>query len=354
MVKIRALGLQSNLKGLLLVGGFGKSEYLRNRLKQEFSERNDPKVWATDDAWTAVVRGAVSCEASALGRQAPIHSRLSGYNYGIAYVDHVKRRKVHWLVRKGESVCSDMATEPYGLRIDDQPWLDQDKHCLVYVPIVTSGDDDPTDDYTDAVTSHAEIKCRVPTALRFKSEANIIQLEPSKAWHIPATLVLYFDGALITFRCNIEGQEVGVAEVNDFQNDIDYVTAEDPTSESEPSLLEKRGKHFRVDSKISIGSESSSSVNLSQLPSKSKDDLMPVPSRKGKGKETVLASPPSSPPAPPERKQKKKNIFNMWTGRDRTGEQHYSHILAPSGAWELPKEKRLNGVYRKGWTPRHG
>lgn len=360
VAQIRSLGLEHNMKGLLLVGGFGRSAYLRSRIKQEFSGRHDPKVWAADDSWTAVVRGAVACEASAIGRQALIHSRLSGYNYGVPFVDRGKR-KVHWLVRKGQSVQSNMSTEPYALRIDEQPWLDQDENCLVFVPIVTSSEEDPGDEYRDTVTSHAEIRCRVPTALRFKPGSKEIQVSPSRAWHIPATLVLYFDGALISFRCNIEGHEVGVAEVKYFQDEADCTTEEDLISESNTSLRENATKHIRADSKISkisIVSDSSSERAVAQ-----------PPVALGLDKET--AGTPTSPKTALEEKERKKRekekkqkekerkrdnqhyLFGLRTKRDSPHEHHHHHrFLAPSAASVLPVDERLNKVYRKGWEPR--
>ena len=189
--ELKRLGLHDSLKGLLLVGGFGKSGFLRARIRQEFPGRKDPKVWASDDSWTAVVRGAVACEASAIGQQALIHSRLSSYNYGVPFLDQGER-KIRWLVRKGQSVQSNMCTEPYGLRIDDQPWLDQDESCLVYVPIVSSSDNNASENYTETVTPHAEIKCRVPTDLRFKPGSKEIQVLPSRAWHVPANTRVVF------------------------------------------------------------------------------------------------------------------------------------------------------------------
>lgn len=272
--RLKQNNLHSQLKGLLLVGGFGKSAFLRHRLKQAFPERNDLKVWAADDSWTAVVRGAVACEASSTGsrRQSLIHSRLSAYNYGVPFVQG-GQRKVHWLVRKGQSVQSNMCIEAYKLRIDDQKWLDQDEHCLVYVPIVASSESDAGDDHNDAVTPHAEIKCRVPTALRYHEASTEIQSVPSRAWHIPAMLVLYFDGALISFRCKIEDQEVGVAEVSYFKKCDSIQVA---TSAAIADALEKEiGKHERADSKISISVRSSNGSLEQQRPSASLQGHMP-------------------------------------------------------------------------------
>lgn len=47
------------IKAIVLVGGFGKSEYLRERLQAHMGENFKDKVLRPDDAWTAVVKGAV-------------------------------------------------------------------------------------------------------------------------------------------------------------------------------------------------------------------------------------------------------------------------------------------------------
>lgn len=355
--RLTTLGLLPKLKGLLVVGGFGKSAYLRARIKQEFSRKYDPKVWSADDSWTAVVRGAVACEASAIGRrQSLINSRLSGYNYGIPYADRGVR-KVHWLVHKGQSVQSNMCTEPYALRIDDQDWLAQDTHCRIYVPIVVSADDTPSDDYTEHVTPQAEIACRVPTALRFSPSAKEIQAAP-KAWHIPAKLVLYFDGALISFRCKIEDREVGVAEVTYFQNHDGCLTEQDLRSDSEPSLVsaaehagEKevvRADSFRSDSTVDSGIVSAQAMDAIKKRNPS------APAILGLDKETASSShlppSPSSTTVATQKEKQKRRFWGIRTGRDtptspRRDSHHRSFFMAPNPLMDLSMEDRLNGSH---------
>ena len=192
------------------------------------------------------MQGAVHCETSAA-----VHSRLSPYNYGVPYLDGIYR-KVHWLVRKGEPVESNMATRPYALRIDDQPWLDEDDYCRIVVALVRSDEEDAANEYNQHVTPHAEIDCRVPTNLRHRKDATLIQTQPTKAWHVPAKLVLYLNGAVISFRCKIGSEEVGVAEVNYFNIDGSICTTEDDFhSMSEYSQdHEKSSPHQRADSKV--------------------------------------------------------------------------------------------------------
>ncbi|KAF2160169.1 hypothetical protein M409DRAFT_29464 [Zasmidium cellare ATCC 36951] len=253
---LKEKGLEDNLKGILLVGGFSGSEYLHTRMREEFPGKNDIKIWRPDKTWTSVVQGAVACEASGSGSVAVVHSRLSGYNYGVPYATD-SGKKVKWLVRKGQPVQSNMATEPYGLRIDDQDWLDEDSHCHLLVPLVRSEEDDASDDYGHLVTPHAEIDCRVPTHLRHSKEATLIQERPRKAWHIPATLVLFLDGAVISFKCRIQDEEVGVTNVTYFR--------ESPAEQDlrRTSTLSIPRPSHRADSVISEASSASSRSNSS-------------------------------------------------------------------------------------------
>lgn len=261
---LKEKGHGDKIKGILLVGGFSGSEYLHTRMREEFPGRNDIKIWRPDKTWTSVVQGAVACEAAGCGSLSVVHTRLSSYNYGVPYATD-EGKKVKWLVRKGQPVQTNMATEPYGLRVDDQDWLDEDTHCHLLVPLVRSEEDDALDDYGPLVTPHAEIDCRVPTHLRKSKEARLIQERPHKAWHIPATLVLFLDGAVISFRCRINNEEVGVTDVTYYRE----APAEQDLRRT--STLSIPRSNNRADSVIShassASSRSNSSANASPRPS---------------------------------------------------------------------------------------
>lgn len=372
IAEVRERGLSSKLKGILLVGGFSKSEFLYSRIKQEFSAKTDPKVWRADESWTAVARGAVACEASALCRHALIHSRLSANNYGIPFMQG-GQWKVHWLVRKGASVRTNMPTEPYGLRIDDQPWLDSDPTCLIYVPIVASSDDHASDAYTDRVAPHVEIECRVRTALRFAPGSTELHAGPKRAWHVPATLVLYFDGALISFKCRVGDDEVGVASVRyfDFHHGPDGGTEEDLHGPpSRQSVVSVDATAHRKDSKVSFADHDRSEENMlaaspstaaAPEPRRHRHRPQSAPDALGIGKETGAAAMPSPPLAPPPanpssspKPEKKPHHFfpGLRTKRDTGSTEPRPRFLAPGAAMDLPRERRLDKVYQKGWEPR--
>lgn len=49
----------ASIKAILLVGGFGQSTYLRERLETSIGEKRNIEIIQTENAWTAVVQGAV-------------------------------------------------------------------------------------------------------------------------------------------------------------------------------------------------------------------------------------------------------------------------------------------------------
>lgn len=206
---LKEVGLEKKLKGILLVGGLSKSEYIYDTIRESYS---DMSVWRTNEAWTAVSQGAVYCTSTSV-----IHSRLSRRNYGVLY-RHGDERKVHWIVRKGTSVQSNMATEPYGLRIDDQDWLHTDKVFWVSVTLIRSDEDNAREYFNrDSAKPHAVIDCKLPTSILTNGPATLIQDNP-KAWHIPARFVPVLNGAVISFRCQVGEEDVGVTEVGYFDD----------------------------------------------------------------------------------------------------------------------------------------
>lgn len=312
------------IKGILLVGGLSKSEYLRNRLKQEFPGKEDMKIWRADDPWTAVAKGAVACETSKV-----VHARLSPYNFGIPYLDEGDK-KVHWLVRKGQSVKSNMPTQPYALRVDDEPWLDQDEYCHILVNLVRSDEDDAEDGYGPLVVPHAEIDCRVPTKLRHSKDARPIRKQGKRAWHIPATLVLFLDGAVISFQCRIKDEEVGLAEVRYFHDEADL--------NNQVEAL-RRGSQA-----LSISSMPSSPTKQHSPRTDSKVELEAVQrtgtstttnSSGSRGSKASITRKWSTPLANTDLAA----IFQVRTKRD-------------ASPGHRPREGALPGMYARGWIPK--
>lgn len=75
-------------QSILLVGGFGSSEYLFTRLKEKYTSilgtaSNPDVVLQPVDAWTAVVRGAVI-----RGMETIVQTRRSRHHYGVKYWEY--------------------------------------------------------------------------------------------------------------------------------------------------------------------------------------------------------------------------------------------------------------------------
>jgi len=90
-----------NVKAVLLVGGFGASNYLHYRLENaEEIQKNKIQVIQNTDAWSSICRGATlwglehSENALAKGIPPTVRSRIARYSYGIC-MDMEFDRKIH-------------------------------------------------------------------------------------------------------------------------------------------------------------------------------------------------------------------------------------------------------------------
>ncbi|KAI7130341.1 hypothetical protein KC352_g31370, partial [Hortaea werneckii] len=215
---LEAKGLDGRLKGVLLVGGFGGSRFLHERIKQEYPEDEGISVWRGDRSWTAVVQGAVECEALSTSDHAIVHSRLSSYNYGVE-IRQGSKLKVQWLIRKGQILQEGTKAEPYAIRMRDQPWLDTDEYVSLLVSIIRTDHDEVSDDLAANTPPYAEVRCRVKTELRRHEKTELVQRDP-KVWRIPAELVLALDGPMLSIKCRINGEEGPAVELQ-YKDDQD-------------------------------------------------------------------------------------------------------------------------------------
>ncbi|RPB20356.1 actin-like ATPase domain-containing protein [Terfezia boudieri ATCC MYA-4762] len=112
---------------ILLVGGFGSSEYLFTRLKEKYTPilgtaSNPDVVLQPVDAWTAVVRGAVI-----RGMETIVQTRRSRHHYGVKYWEYfdegrhdeihkfwdttrekwLAENQIKWYIAKGTEVSDD-------------------------------------------------------------------------------------------------------------------------------------------------------------------------------------------------------------------------------------------------------
>ncbi|KAI7470725.1 actin-like ATPase domain-containing protein [Hortaea werneckii] len=118
-------GLGQKVNALILVGGFGGSEFLATCLRKRFSEREPTiEVLQPANAWTAVVRGAVlrgmEGKELVLSRKARRHYGVvvskpfdeKVHSNGVKYWDDLEscwkaRDQMIWYIRKGDTIPSD-------------------------------------------------------------------------------------------------------------------------------------------------------------------------------------------------------------------------------------------------------
>jgi hypothetical protein len=216
---LKTKNLLNKLKAILLVGGFGGSQYLHARISQEYPKSEHVRVWRGDHSWTAVVQGAVQCEVANREMYAPFNTRLSRYHYGIPY-RRGDLKKVQWLIHKGQDVRDSSHIESYLLRMEERDWLDKEEFAIIRVQLVKSHQDQVTEDHDSSLEPHVEINCKVPTRIRHSAEATLIQENP-RVWRIPAELILAMDGPLLTVRCRIQGKDVGLLDLK-YHDDDDF------------------------------------------------------------------------------------------------------------------------------------
>ncbi|PWW76349.1 actin-like ATPase domain-containing protein [Tuber magnatum] len=110
------------VKALVLVGGFGESEYLRSRLQNQIrtNDGRKPSILQPPNAWTAAVRGAVmrglEGEMVRTRKASRSYGRLCNERFiaGVhpkrdSYIDryngeYMCKRRVQWYVQKGEDI----------------------------------------------------------------------------------------------------------------------------------------------------------------------------------------------------------------------------------------------------------
>lgn len=122
-----------SVTGILLVGGFGSSEYLRQHLESNIQSKSGGiTILQPNDAWTAIVRGAVidgtvaheSEKLSAIRSRGMVQSRIARFSYGTEcsmlfipgihpnshkfywehYGEFYCRNRMSWFIKKGEEI----------------------------------------------------------------------------------------------------------------------------------------------------------------------------------------------------------------------------------------------------------
>ncbi|KAI5794259.1 hypothetical protein DFH27DRAFT_565692 [Peziza echinospora] len=221
--------------GVLLVGGYGSSEYLLRHLRANIRSSNDSgavTILQPADAWTAVVRGAVadgvalhesSIKAGPGGRGSSIvESRIARFSYGIAacepFIEGIHPvNKLYYSYRFGEFMCRDRMTwfVEKGQQISEKKDI---RVSLETSAAVGAGRSEFKATqmifYSDAATPPTDREDKsVRSLLRYEADAYDMPttyFTRSKApaggedfWTIPMDMVMHYDSAGLVFWSEI-------------------------------------------------------------------------------------------------------------------------------------------------------
>ncbi|KAG6141552.1 hypothetical protein E4U38_006670 [Claviceps purpurea] len=213
------------ISAICLVGGFGSSNYLMQRVKQHFPQI---QVLQPEDAWAAIVKGAV---LSKLPGQAAVTSTCATRHYGAKYgtlydVSRDAGERIY-LNRMGEMI------------VDQMGWFIQTGDNI----LCDQRFDIPLESYFDDIHSPGDL---VRTYSLWQCEDKLAPFHPSKAKKllrnctvtadlrhvakrkfIPSTdikgklfyklcfsLIMTYKSAVMTFSIEVDGEEMGSTEVD--------------------------------------------------------------------------------------------------------------------------------------------
>ncbi|KAH0438208.1 hypothetical protein CcaCcLH18_03475 [Colletotrichum camelliae] len=171
-------------KKIILVGGFGRSDYLRIRLQKSIGEAIDVLQGSANKPWSAISRGAViqglAQRDLAPGLAVNIESRISRFNYGMSCNSHFDPMRhdartkywcreeeawmvpdqMEWFLKKGTNISNaEPVSKYYYTLYDSQP---EDVKVTVYTsaawPPPTTENDDVHELCTIAWTKNINIQ----------------------------------------------------------------------------------------------------------------------------------------------------------------------------------------------------
>jgi hypothetical protein len=238
---------KNGISGVLLVGGFGESRYLRHYLEQHITTKNGQSVPILQpiDAWTAIVRGAVLdgvslhlSEASGVNTnqsRSMVESRIARYSYGVKVREqfikdvHPQSKMVFdihdglfychgrmsWYIHKGENIPDNKPIIMPLLLTTECTTSNLIRTMTVYC----CDAEDPPDDVEDY---------RVLKLLDYKNDWSDLQnhftqkksvIGDSKYWDIRLHQVMRYDSAELVFSTETEGKQVGKSPVVQYNHE---------------------------------------------------------------------------------------------------------------------------------------
>ncbi|KAK7398435.1 hypothetical protein QQX98_012186 [Neonectria punicea] len=230
----------SKVKAILLVGGFGSSKYLHQRLERSYSSL-DVKVLQVDGAWSAICRGACMwgldhTERSSINtrpRSKPtISSRISKYSYGVSAAvpfddnihfwkdrvfyphknKHMANNQMRWLLRRGDTIAE-------GRVLDIQ--LFKSVHGVGFTSygdryfsqeLLYSDEDEPPSRKDETVKELCSVIFSVPENKIWLEKSYKSSAAPGKWRDMTFNIVVMLGSATLDFFVEYRGEPVGHVE----------------------------------------------------------------------------------------------------------------------------------------------
>ncbi|PWW76338.1 actin-like ATPase domain-containing protein [Tuber magnatum] len=216
------------IKALILVGGFGESEYLRSRLQAEIrtSDGREISILQPPNAWTAVVRGAVmrglegemvrtrkvtksygnSCSVPfIMGLHSPVDAYIDPHDGG-----YMCRRRMRWYITKGDDVQENDPVR-YTFFVNRGSLDDSD---LIKVPLLASDSPDPPDSSSSGWVSQVCVLEVNPKVIPKEKFTKKIGPDGQPYFRIKFDLLMSIQSATLVFQFDIDGTKYQDVKAN--------------------------------------------------------------------------------------------------------------------------------------------
>ncbi|KAG5977078.1 hypothetical protein E4U56_000482 [Claviceps arundinis] len=223
--EVRLKRPERGVSGICLVGGFGSSNYLMQRVKQHFPQT---QVLQPEDAWAAIVKGAV---LSKLPDQAAVTSTCATRHYGTKYWTHYDVSR-----DAGEKTYLNRAGK---LMVDKMGWFIETGDTILCdqrfdIPLISDFDDiyclgdlirtytlwqceDKFAPFHPSKAKKLRRNCTVTVDLRHVAKGKFIPKTDTKGklYHdLYINLIMTYKSAVMTFSIEVDGEEMGSTEVD--------------------------------------------------------------------------------------------------------------------------------------------
>ncbi|GAB0134427.1 hypothetical protein EsDP_00002801 [Epichloe bromicola] len=211
--------------GILLVGGFGGSLYLRERVQKHFP---DIEVIQPQDAWAAVVKGAV---LSQLPRQTIVASTVATRHYGtrinlvydrardlgqpttLSRDGTVRCAVMEWFIHTGDDIHRDQVFKNAVFRDLDYDYGPED---LLFTDELYQCEDSDAPVH-QSKSDTVKVNCTLHSDLRTVSRSHFRKRKDhlgKQYYRVSFSLVLTVKSAVITFSLEIDGETMGTVEAS--------------------------------------------------------------------------------------------------------------------------------------------